>query len=294
MKSFNYQTYALAVVLCVIQYTAAFSQTEGLEEAKYPFVTKDIAGDYITGDGLVQTAIRLALPIPGAWGASVSGEFLKRDMVYASMEAGYGWSLSADKNYTKTSGMWFNIQAGYPIFYFKRPKKGKWVVHQESVYARNRSGTRSEYFRVAVPNHRFVILEAGYFRNLYSHQSNSLDNGTAGVSMMVVAPAFRVGIKHKAYSSAHIRVKDRDSGTVYSGTTRRISEFYLGFVFPAASHVGGAPENFNELPKDKPGVEIGFKIPAFLNGFATFDVGIRSVGYGGVAQLYIGNTIHLK
>lgn len=285
---------AQAVLVCMLCGSQAVAQTSELDKSKYPFVVEDIIGDALEGDGLIRPAARIALPIPGAWGFAASGEFLKKDLVYVSAEAGYGWGLTTNKKYTKPSRMWFSVEAGYPLLYFRKPKKGKWVVHQETVAVGRSSATKSEYFEVTVPNHHVIILQAGYSRIPYSHNSNSLDNGTAGVSMLVVAPVYRAGIKYKTFSSAFLRLKERNSGDLYSGRTLRVTEMYFGIVAPASDQVAGGPANFNELYKGKLGAEVQFKIPMFMNGLATLDLGIRSTGYDNKGQLYIGNTINIR
>lgn len=296
MFRFNDRIYVLTLASCMWFCSQAVSQTAALDKSKYPFVVEDLAGDALSGDGLIRPGARIALPIPGAWGVSATGEFLKQDMLYVSAEAGYGMGLTTNKKYTKPARMWFSIDAGYPLFHFKKAKKGKWVVHQETVATgRKTSALVSEYFKVTVPNHHFIILQAGYARVPYSHNSNSLDNGTAGVSMLVVAPVYRVGIKHKAISSTLIRLRESGSGAVYSGRTLRVSEMYFGIVVPARDQVVGGPANFNELKKTaKYGVEMQFKIPMFMNGLASLDLGIRSIGYDNKGQLYIGNTFNIR
>lgn len=284
----------LTALLLGIVFTA-HAQSDKLDKTDFPYVTEDIAGDAIFDAGKIQPSIRLALPIPSVWGVSGAAEYLKMKMPYGAVEAGYGIALSnVNKDISKPTRMWLHMRAGYPLLHFKTKKTGKWVVSQERVSSGRVSGTLSKYFKVAVPNHHILIAEVGYTRIPFTTNGKKMDTGYTGQTLVVVAPVYTVGIKHKAYSSARLRMTDRDTKMTYGGVTKRISEFYFGLVIPASNNVQGAPANFDELPKNKLGFDTYFKIPAFLNGLATFDLGLRSMGYGNIGQLYIGNTFYIR
>ena len=227
------------------------------------------------------------LALPGVWGLGFNPTFKIDHLLFASAEAGYGWVISAhEKDFDKKFRGWYSISIGYPILNIITSKKGKWVIDRsyegDMMY--------DKYYKINVPTHNSIILLAGYSSEPSTAKIYPDGSGPV-VSYSFQAPVYEIGIKLLRQSKTKVRVKE------YSGQTQRRFEMYMGIVIPAKNEIT-TPDGYKNLPKfTKPGYELSFSIPYRLNGWATFDIGVKSLGYTGkddIAQFFVGNTFYIK
>jgi hypothetical protein len=215
------------------------------------------------------------ISMPGVWGLGGNVQYMMKHIVYAEVEAGYGWVIgdnsNAPESFKKFRG-WLNIKAGYPIFSFTKKKSGKWVTGQ--------SNTHDYYFRIDVPAHYSLIALAGFTSEPTSLKANAVERYS------FQAPVYTLGLKWLSYLKARVNVEEN------TGSVQRKFEFYAGIIIPSKNEIL-SPEGVAMVQKtEKLGYEFIFSFPYRLNGWATFDLGLRSLGYNDNGQIYIGNTFY--
>ncbi len=227
------------------------------------------------------------LALPGVWGLGFNPEYKIKNLVYATAEAGYGWVISShEQDFDKKFRGWYSVNIGYPLLDFISSKKGKWVIDRR--YEGNMM--YDKYYKISVPTHNSLIVVAGYASEPTTTKIHPVNSGPV-VQYSFQAPVFEFGVKFIRQSKTRVKVND------YSGPTQRRFVIYAGVIIPAKDEII-TPESYRNLPKfTRPGYELSFSIPFRLNGWATFDIGIKSIGYSNeddIAQLYFGNTFYIK
>lgn len=252
------------------------------QKTEYQYLEKD----YLTEEPYHSRFIH-KLAFPGVWGLGINPEYKIDHLIYATAEVGYGWVIGAhEQDFDKKFRGWFSISVGYPILEFVTSKKGKWVIDRsyqgDMMY--------DKYYKTNVPTHNSLILLAGYGSEAATTKIHPEGSGPV-VSYSFQAPVYEVGVKYIRHSKTRLRVNE------YSGQTQRRFEMYMGIVIPAKNEIT-TPNGYRNLPKfTKLGYELSFSIPYRLNGWATMDIGIKSLGYTGkddIAQFFVGNTFYIR
>lgn len=150
-----------------------------------------------------------------------------------------------------------------------------------------------EYYRIKVPSHHYFIVHGGFSLNpapikIYPGPGA----GTGAVNYFTfLFPTYSTGITWKVIAYSDVQVVDSESGAKISGTVNRQFEMSFGLIIPAKDQLSLPDPNWKPVSKtDKVGAYYKFQFPYALNGAATFDIGISSLGYHDAAQLYLGNT----
>lgn len=263
---------SLCLLLILVNFQTVFSQSTSDE--KYPNVTLNILENQ-----KLSYFVKHKFTIPGVWGLGFNAQYMLDNIIYVEAEAGYGWIIGdhseVPDTFKKFRG-WFEVRAGYPVISFTGSKKGKWVVSQ--------SGGKDNFYEVNVPARNSLIAMAGF-----SSEPISLKGG-AGSSIQ--APVYKLGVKWMSFLKARVSVSDH-RGNNHSGSVQRKFEVYAGLVFPAKSEIVSTENIVVAQKSDVLGLEFMFSIPYRLNGWATFDIGMRSLGYNDIGQFYVGNTFYL-
>jgi hypothetical protein len=238
----------------------------------YPYLETDYAEDQN-----FNYFINHKITMPGVWGLGGEAQYMLKHLVYAEAKAGYGWVIgdnsTASDSFKKFRG-WYSIKAGYPILNFTAKKRGKWVVGQSS--------THDYYYKIDVPAYFSLIALAGFTSEPTSMKANAVERYS------FQAPVYTVGLKWMSYLNAQVKAKDE------IGFVERRFEFYAGMIIPAKDEIL-SPENVGIATKtDRLGFEFLLSFPYRLNGWATFEIGMRSLGYNDEGQIYIGNTFYLR
>lgn len=225
--------------------------------------------------------------LPGVWGIGFNPTYKIDHLIYASAEVGYGWVISThEEDFDKKFRGWYSISAGYPILEFITSKTGKWVIDRtyegDMMY--------DKYYKINVPTHNSIILLAGYSSEPTTAKIYPEGSGPV-VPYSFQAPVYEIGVKLLRQSKTKVRVNE------FSGQTQRKFEMYVGIVIPAKNEII-TPNSYGNLSKfTRPGYELSFSIPYRLNGWATFDIGVKSLGYTNkddIAQFFVGNTFYIK
>jgi hypothetical protein len=214
--------------------------------------------------------------MPGVWGLGVNMQYMFKHLVYAEIDAGYGWVIGDHSNepdtYKKWRG-WFSAKVGYPVLSFTGSKTGKWVVEN--------TGSKEYFYHIDVPTHFSLIALAGYTSEPMNLKVSAQNYHS------FQAPVFTLGVKWLSFLRAKVRANE------HSGSVLRKFEAYFGLVIPVKDEILG-PEGVVMFQKSEGiGYELMLSIPYRLNGWATFDIGMRSSGYDDKGQIFIGNTFYL-
>ena len=233
-------------------------------QAKYKHVT----ADYADGEGFTYF-LKHRITMPGVWGLGGNAQYMLKHLIYAEVDAGYGWVIgdhSTEPDSFKKFRGWVEVKAGYPILNFTGKKTGKWVASQSS--------SNDYYYNIDVPAYFSLIALAGF---------------TSEPTTTYQAPVFTVGLKWISYLDASVKVREK------TGFVQRKFELYVGITIPAKNEIlhpdntiiASKSENLKFSP------EFFISIPYRLNGWATFDIGVKSLGYNDESRFYIGNTFYL-
>lgn len=272
----NLRRFVLLWVAVTTTTLTGFSQKADLTQ--YPNVTSDLA----EGQNLIYF-LKHRITLPGVWGLGINAQYTINHLAYASVDGGYGWVIGKHvPDFDKKFRGWIDVKVGYPILSFTSKTNGKWVVSQSS--------THDYYYTIDVPVHASLIALVGFTSEPTSIKIYPDGTGNGGGPVQPYsfqAPVYTVGLKWRSYLKANVKANSN------TGMVSKLFEFYAGLVIPSKSEIN-TPVNYRNLPKtNKMGYDLHLTLPYRLNGFATFDIGIKSLGYNDNARFYLGNTFYL-
>ena len=275
-------TFFILTLLLTIKISHAQSD---MINSTYPNVTLDRAATKS-----YTTDINFRFTMPGVIGMGLSTSFFKPNMFHVYGETGIGWTFKIEEADAERSWVspWGKLKAGYPLHF---------VSHGKARWYTGISNTMVSFYTVDVPVHNYIIPEIGMHFNPVPYRI--ISDQVAGVDKHFYnfqATVITAGISWRTIVDSRIRVKDSESGGVYTGKLVRLSDVQAGILFATKDQI--------DMPLGAEAVDksdgLGYYIYiSFPYRTSSIDVGFNSLGYNDkdnrekAMQFYFGWSIHI-